>query len=574
MKGRFIIAALIMVALFSMSVDAQTVDYQGLRFNALPDLPGKNYFGYNVIRVQVINSSGHERRIRMFMRVDYSSNIEEVSKKFTIAAGEVREESLYFPVANFSSQGLMIEVDGSVIRDNSLKQYFRSYRNFYIKKQALVDSKIARTDFDKVFVTSTATAVSKFDFEMNQFDGSPAQLYRTWLGYTQFQMLLYLSGSFTEMPEAIRKAMLDYVRAGGSLLIIGNVQLPDDFTDTTDSAHKEANMRVFTAGFGQVVMLPENVLDGANPDVETQLRGLVADPMGISPLPYRSPTVFSDFEMETVAAPWLILIIFTFAFLIGPVNVFALHRIGKKIWVFFTVPFASAACCIIILGYYQIFESSILKVKERSLTFLDERFNRAITLASYGVFSSGSRSDGLKFEADTEVFPVLRDDYRSSDTGKYMVLDELQHFSDGWIKPRIPCYMHLRMIQSRRERISLIGSGENMQILNGLGTDIDEILLRTHDGEFYTGRSITAGAKAPMTRAVAIRPSRSASLPDLFRRGWFSNDLVISPEKYLQPGSYLVKAKKSPFLTQPLEKDAEKNSTANIFGIMKVETQP
>lgn len=577
MKANIVLFLIIIAALFFVSTaSSQTVDYDGLRFSAIPDLPGKNFYGYNVLRVSVVNGSGRDRKIRLFMKVDYSRNLEDVSRSFTIAAGEVREESLFFPIADFSSSGLLVEVDGHVLADRQLKQYFRSYRNFYVKKQALVDSKIARTDFEKLFVpTGAGVPASKFDFEMNQYDGSLSQLYRTWLGYSQFNMLLYQSDSIEAMPQAVRHAVFDYVRAGGSLVIIGETKLPEDFVEFLRAESSAPYLRVYSGGFGRVFFANSDFFDKAGVTELNLLRDLMAEPFSVAPLPYQSSVAFSDSEIATVSAMWLMLLVFFFAFLIGPVNVTILHRMGKKIWVFITVPVASFLCCILIFGYYQVFESSILKVKELSLTLLDERFNRAITLADYGVFSSSSRREGLKYEADTEAFPVFRDDYRSSDAGKSIVLDELQHFAGGWIKPRLPAYMHLRMIQTRRERISLVINGDDVQVLNGLGTDIEEILLQTASGKYFTGRKIPAGSRGELKNIAAGSSLKPVSPAEVLQKGWFNSvkEMADSPMNFLLPGQYLVRAKKSPFMQQALDQNAEKQCNTYILGIMKVEAQ-
>lgn len=577
MKAKIVLFFFTIFALFFTSAaGSQTVDYDGLRFSSVPDLPSKNYSGYSVLRVLITNGSSRERKIKLFMRADYSRNIEEVSRSFIIAAGEVREESLYFPIADFSTPGLLVEVDGNLLADRQLKQYFRSYRNFYNKKQALVDSKIARTDFEKLFVaTGTSTPVGKFDFEMNQFDGSLSQLYRTWLGYSQFHMLLYQSDSIEAMPEAISRAVFDYVRAGGFLLIIGKTKLPEDFVEFHKAESSATDLRIYAGGFGRVYFAGSDFFDKADINEINTLRDLLAEPFSAAPLPYQSSVAFAQSEIETVSAMWLMLLVFFFAFLIGPVNVTVLHRMGKKIWVFFTVPIASFLCCMLIFGYYHIFESSILKVKEQSLTLLDERFNRAITLADYGIFSSSSRSEGLKYEADTEVFPIYKDDYRSSDAGKSIVLDELQHFAGGWIKPRLPAYMHLRMIQTRRERINLVVTGDHAEVLNGLGTDIDEIYLQTATGKYFTGRNIPAGSRGEL-KSIAFGQNFNLVTPaEALQKGWFNSvkDMVNSPGSFLLPGQYLVRAKKSPFLHQALDQNADKQSNTYILGIMKVEAQ-
>ncbi len=558
----------------SSIVSAQTFEADGVKFVRIPDLESKGYFGYNFVRVQVSNNSGRNRNIRFFMRADYSRELQEVSRRFMIAAGETREETLFFPIVDFSSPGLIIEIDEREYADNSLLRYYRSYRNHHGKKQALVDTRISRKEFDSVFV-EPAGAATHLNLEMNQFEGSLNQLYRTWLGYSQFNLLVYYATTIEEMPAAVQQAVFDYVRAGGALLVLGKIALPDDFASNLPLKMENMSLPCFYGGFGKIYLGDENLLDQMLALPSGCFPEITSDSYDQSSLRHSPIIRFREDEIETVSGRWLMLIVYLFAFLIGPVNVFVLHRLGRKIYVFFTVPVASLICCAFIYGYYVVFESSVLIVRDTSLTLLDERYNRAITLAGYGVFSSGTIAEGLKFENETDVCPFNENDYRSADAGKYIILDESQHLAAGWIKPRVARYLHLRMLQTRRERVSLIQGSSQPEILNGLGADIEEIYMRFPDGILWHGGPVRAGNKMILQKLSGntVTPLKMAA--DIMASGWISSyDLLINnPEKYLSPGQYIARTSASPFFSQEIDKMADKKSRAVILGIMKVENQ-
>ena len=529
------------------------------------------------------------------MRADYSRDLEQVSRSFTVQPQETRLESLTFPKSDFSTPGLQVEVDGYSL-EKILWQYYRSYRDYYGKNQALVDAKISKNEFNLTFGASGV--YSKQGLELNQFDGSLAQLFDTWLGYSQFNILVFRSDTIEKMPAPVKMAIFDYIRAGGVLMSIGQTAMPADFTRVSD----DEVATFYEGGFGRVLLLkndilklpeqpearpvvPEDSLESLAPGDHSAHRPAVvggrATPeievcslFSDTSIKMRSPIPFKDSELETLSARWLMLVIYLFALLIGPVNVFVLYRMGRRILVFLTVPVASLICCGFIYSYYLVFESSTLLVKRQTLTLLDERDSRAITLGNYAVFSARSRPEGLHFSMQTEVYHLARDDYRSTDAGKFINLDEDQHFADGWIKPKIPRYLHLRSIETRRERVTLSTRDGRLHLMNGLGADIDKLFLMTRSGQIYSLRNLAAGNTAELIAEPSLHPAATISSPaTIFKEHWFGkmSDLTVFPENYLRPGTYIVSLKQSPFFHQAIESEAVVSDQATIIGILREE---
>ncbi|EKD83940.1 MAG: hypothetical protein ACD_39C00348G0001 [uncultured bacterium] len=479
------------------------------------------------------------------------------------------------PVMEFYASSLRVEVDGMLLREQSLHRDFRSYRNYYNRKQALVDSRISRTEFDAAF-TGTGGG-NALNLEMNQFEGSLAQLYQNWLGYSQFNLLVFYASSINDMPEGVRRAMFDYVRAGGSLLTIGAISLPEDFVERAPASQDlPLHLKVFHGGYGKVISGSASLIKDMSDGSGNSLPDYLCDMFSAYEFRGDSPLRFKYDETETLSTRWLMVIVYIFAFLIGPVNVFVLHRLGRKILVFLTVPVASAICCLFIYGYYLVFESATLRVKRQALTLLDERFNRAVTLANYAVFSSSSRPEGLRFDNQTEVFTYTGSDGRMVDGGKFISLDEDQHLTTGWIKPKVPRYLHLRALQTRRERVSLTWQSEDLQLLNGLGADIESITLMTQDRRLFIGKNIAAGAQAFMKASGSATHTVYRAPSDLFSSLWFKElrTLQSSPEQHLQPGTYVARIKSSPFLIQDVDSQAERVEESYVIGILKGDAQP
>ncbi len=568
--------------------------YEGLRFSSQPDFQNTGYSGYNFMRFLVSNGSERTRNVKLTLRADYSQDLNSVSRSFAIQPGETREESLVFPVSDFSSSGTSVTVDGIEISER-ITRHFRTYKNYYANPQVLVDSRLSRTDFDAVFGSSGALGSLKLEF--NQFSGSPSQLYRNWLAYSQFNLLLYYGKTLTEMPAEVRMAVFDYVRAGGSLLLLGPTSLPSDFQQK--ALPSDQHWQRYEGGFGNVSVLPANVLQSrpaparslesfnledpvesagsSGPDLTFWKKFPAAllpicDPFSSNRIKSKSPIEFSIDESEKVSARWLMLIVYIFAFIIGPVNIYVLYRTGRRLLVFLTVPMASLVCCAFIYGYYLAFESSTLLVRRQTLTLLDERYSRAVVLGNYAVFSSSRRDGGLRFDMNTEVYQISNNDYRSFDAGKSIVLDEEQHLAEGWIKPKVPRYLHLRSVQNRRERLVASLQNGQMTLTNGLGADIGKVHLMTSSGRVFTASDVAAGDAVIMNELSSFRISRAASPAKIFADGWYNKISGLSNDyqmNYLQPGAYVASLKKSPFFRQSFEDEAQVTEEACIIGILK-----
>lgn len=555
------------------AINAKTVTYDnmGVKITAVPVFSGKIINGYSFYSIIATNNSGEEREIRLTMRTTYSSELEQISRKFKLSNGETRVESLFFPMMSFSSDGMKVEVDGVPIRDKVFP-YVSIYPDYYRKKQALVDNRLARSEFESVFGSSRS---GPYDLEMCQFEGGVDQLDSRWLFYSRFDALVFYADSLAKMSNEIRAGIFDYIRAGGRMLVLGDFQPPEDFKPgRLNNIAGVSSFKGFTSGFGKLICVAADTLTTVATASGNPFPDLVDEPLGRVSGRSTFPLRFHDTELANVSVQWLMIVIYAFAFLIGPVNVYVLHKIGRKIWVFWTVPLASAVCCFFIFTYYWIFESSQLLVKKQALTFLDERSNRAITLANMAVFSSSSRSEGFKFSFDTEVRPTFERSYRSNDGGKIINLDDDQRFAEGWIRPKVPRYLHMRSVQRRRERLTVEGSGSDLQVLNGLGADIKVVYVMMPDGKAYECNNLKSGSRGPLNLAMRFHGSKkhvgSKEMVEVFSREWYDEyrGLYQNPERVLQPGMYIAQLDGTPFMEKQTFENAGSQEDSVVVGIM------
>ncbi len=265
----------------------------------------------------------------------------------------------------------------------------------------------------------------------------------------------------------------------------------------------------------------------------------------------------------------IFVLILIFAIAIGPVNFIVLARRNKRTWLFWTVPAFSLLTSVTVFMYSLLSEGITADIRMNALTILDQSTRRAVTLGLQGYYSPLTPRNGLRFDYNTEVTPLVNRGY-SSGSARSVDWSRDQHFSSGWIESRIPAYFKIRKSELRRERLDLSVDGGKLQILNGLGVDIEQLWLADGDGNIHTAENIVAGKKVALTptkRHVLDEPS---CLRDIYAsKSWKnkSKSLTASPEKKLRPGTYIVELKSCPFMENGLGRGDE-NFFSVVFGIL------
>jgi hypothetical protein len=276
----------------------------------------------------------------------------------------------------------------------------------------------------------------------------------------------------------------------------------------------------------------------------------------------------------------LLLLMFAFSFVIGPLNLYLLNRIKRKLWFFWTVPLMSFITCVAVFGYTTLREGWNGRSRVEGVTILDENSRRASTIG-WSAFYTPLMSGGLHFSPDTEVSSLNVDDtpmghgYRSRGSGNALTIDwtQDQHLASGWLTPRVPAHFAIRKGEPRRERVT-IGKGVSglPEAVNGLGADISELWYCDDKQQLFSAQNIPAGGRATLEPATMPNaPEGPKTFRRLYAGDW--SDLVTRLRAYgaayLRPRMYMAALDSAPFLDDGLNKRATKKAQSIVFGILK-----
>jgi hypothetical protein len=270
----------------------------------------------------------------------------------------------------------------------------------------------------------------------------------------------------------------------------------------------------------------------------------------------------------------IVIIMLAFIILIGPVNIIWLNRHGRRTWMLWTIPAISFATTLFVFAYSLLREGITPDTRIAGLTVIDQTSHRAATFGATAFYCPLTPSGGLHFEFGTEATPLVQIG-NGAGTSRAVDWTQSQHFTRGWVSARVPAFFHLRKSETRRERIQVVNENGKLQIVNGLGAQIESLWVADAGMNFYEARHVAAGQKAALLPSKQSQPPEKSGARGLNRDFGFAiaraDELNDSAGKYLLPSSYIAVLDGNPFIENALGSAASPKrtkSSAVVFGIL------
>jgi hypothetical protein len=397
---------------------------------------------------------------------------------------------------------------------------------------------------------------------------------KSWLGYSGYDGVVINSSELAALPAEAEAALRQYVECGGSLVVAGPWKAPKAWerTRTTDQG-----LTCFSPGFGQCISVMEPSV-GKWTDGQLKLITASWQHSGEPWLELHTPTeadrIFPVVENLNVPVRGMFILMLAFSVVIGPVNLYVLGRMKRRLWLLWTVPVISLVTCLAVLGYMFASEGWEGHVRGETFTVLDESSHQASTLGWIGLYTPVVPSDGLHFSPQTELTAQARvPGYISRSHAHTMDWTEDQHLSSGWLTARVPAHFVVRKSEHRLERVTVDkGKDGVLTMVNGLKADIREIRFMAAKGDkVYAASNVPAGQQAILRTADATRSPETHVLRGIYRGRWLDGMRNASerPETLLQPGCYVAILDATPFLEDGLTRPGHRKGHGVVYGVMK-----
>jgi hypothetical protein len=378
-----------------------------------------------------------------------------------------------------------------------------------------------------------------------------------WLSYTPFDAVILGPSDVRALPPGVAEALWRYVECGGNLFVFGELPVPEPWSrlqQTHPSGAKE-----YPVGLGWCVVMPEDALEKMDHDLlRVRLRELADSSDRFWQTLPRGDTANRalDLGIQTgLSLRWFVLLGLGCVVVLGPVQWLLVWRSGRRSTLLWTLPLLSALTTAGVLMVPVLQEGIRTRVRLEGFTVLDQVQHRASTVAGLGYYSVLPPQDGLSFDEQTELTPLIELDRFVSAGSARRVVDWTrgQTLVGGWIRPRVPAMFLVRKSETRRERLEWERTGQELQVINGLGTRLVRLRLADPEGRLWEGSDIEAGARATLKPAgrlpnIGVKPGVPA---DLWREagfGGFGSWATNRQERLLRPGTYLAELEENPFL--------------------------
>ena len=543
-------------------------------------LSSETHHGYFEYRVRLTNTSGsQERRVQVRLPDGQgysggSANVSEIEREVTVAPGTETVVSLLQPPLPITHDRSVRVTAGGQSKSISMDgvDHVTSYRHGSVSSVVLVSKAVDGNFRPRAEAHSAGIQVSVVRSEVEIHNWST-----NWLAYTCYEGLVLTDDDMRAIPAQAKQAIKRYVMAGGSLTVLGRWQPEQDWYAQSNDEHKT---EAYYVGFGEAVVIGEkdpNVIRSGtlNALSRTWFRShstWMEERDDVSSANRR----FAVVEDLGVPTGGLLLLMIAFAVVIGPVNLWYLGRIKKRMWLMWTVPAISLVFCLAVWVYATAAEGWRGRERTEGLTLLDERAAVAITHGMTAFYSPLTPGGGLRFSADTEVTPQI--DFYQDDRRRTVDWTKQQHLKTGWIVARVPAHFRVRKCDpTQRGRINpTINTDGDITAVNGLGAACEVLYLADENGDIHVARDTRAGEAFDLSDSGGRASGGADALRDLYRKDTPVEMLAEAERRYeqlLQPNSYIAVLDDNPFIESGMGKEDSRKARAIVYGLVEIKRQ-
>ncbi len=597
---------------------------------------------YSVFIVKLSNKTNRKLNITILLRDESYKTSYLVEKQVVLmpaSSGEMNREERMIVPGTCNSPKFTFKVEGKTYEDNRVENMISlkiSGSYSYDGKYFLVDKNI--TNSDNLFKDPGVQRNKPTTFV---FSGSQEEMEKDWLAYSQFDALIFLSDTFETSPELVQNAILDYVRLGGNLFLIGEIKnesliekiggkqiasekssikslfsifkpepRKNDSSKVVDTVKSHGYIKGIEFGLGSISCFEKSLFDlmmksppeeeksgyygyssysRSSTKSETKTtkeeeekkyaelnKGKIFNPKEViakfdefshtyNNRNYKDCfTVERDYKYDykIMKSPLAIMFfVLLFALLLGPINLFVLNKYKARIMVFVSVPVISIICCTMVFVYFLLFEYNRLELFRQSFTLLDNNSGVAITFGSELIVSGKTLNNELAFPLSSVIYAYDLTYRNVYGVTKEIRLDKDQNFTYEWIKPKVPLAYYVKSKETAKFRLEVKESENEIEFINGLGSDIDEIYILSEDGKnLCKAFGIGAGKNGRASVYIdnfSYNPSSKLLIKNNFR-GLLKKEKPL--DKYakdcLKPGEYIAKLRTNPFMRQNFDSRA------------------
>ena len=504
-------------------------------------------FGYSGCYVTVTNSS-QTKSHTVNLRFDQSSGygqpvVSQIDRSLVLPAGT--QVTVHLPIWAWIAvpQRLKVSIDGRLQSQEMYREVTNKAPLYNNTFSVLSDQELT---LEANFVALKEVGLGIYSLAVTV--APPDQWGSHWLDYSCFELITLSRNTWDRLAGPVQNALKTYIRCGGALFIYDEHGTP--IVADAVPGIPLTSLNPAYLGFGMILTTALGSMDLTS-DLRDDLMKTVFQPRHSQPVSDYGlmHEFFSVTDNLNIPLRGFLLLLFLFAFIIGPLNLWYLARRKKRILLLVTVPAISLLATVLVFAFAALTEGFGTRTRIEGITLLDEVAHEATSIGLGAVYSPLTRGDGLHFPLEADVHPILDQQERFFS----IRLGQDQNLRSGWVRARVPTYYEIRKPERRRERLTVRASDKGLEVVNGLGAPIEELYLTDSEGSMYHCGPIAPGQKA---LAEEVRGVKASGNPDklrsLYHANWVPRNIEMTnaktAAKWLKPNSYLAVLNATPFL--------------------------
>ena len=380
----------------------------------------------------------------------------------------------------------------------------------------------------------------------------------SWIDYSGLDIVSIPLSEWTALPKGTRAALAQWTRCGGTLMVTavgdlaseagtpakslsGDVDLASarfwadsklDDRNVPDIAHQDTSgattttspppanvpgewpreavpFRIADVGFGKLVTFRGEAFPGSAQDWFWLLKSVGGMPRwdwgkrhGES-----ARVGTSDFFLFLipgiggVPVVMFLVLITIFAVVIGPLNYFVLARRKQLHLLLLTIPALALFTSFLLFGYTIVAHGFSVKARCRSLTFIDQAAQSAVTLSRLSLYAGQAPSAGMQFSRDTAVYPIWPES-EQFESGQ-VDWSNSQNLTSGWLRSRTRTQFLTVGHRTERGRLEVTSpSPDKLTVANGFEWGFEPLVIVNEQGRLFVGKSVPVGTSIDLQAAT------------------------------------------------------------------------
>lgn len=546
------------------------VDKTGLSYEVVYNWPSELRRGWYPVNVMLTNGNAEPLGVRIEAETRWA-NEDLITKRLTLAPGQTSNIELLLRARDNGANQYTVTLEAGG-EDVSIRDCGPTNSSGGNSRDVLfVASEQAPAGSQESWSQDWQAAVESGDWggSYGNQHVTPrlfSQLSSNWQAYTSLDsIILDLSGGAP--AEEDLAAILAWCRAGGTLHALGRQAgalrdwpafapyLEPRFEAAIPGAASfhQLGLEAYACGFGRIVVQttptpPEGLMGDRKEGMplafvaDRSTTGAAWSRASDGQVSRQTSALGSLGTFDALPLRALMVLLLVFALVMGPVNFLYVRRTKRPLLLLATVPAIALVTSLGLLSYGIMAEGLDVKVLTKSWSVIDQRTQQSTSAEVRNLFAGSSPGKGLRPESGTAVVPEDRY-WRGSWRGESLFTCDYTNgrlLGGTYVPVRRPIGQLVLSDRTSRLRLESRRIGDQIEVTNALGATIEEIVLRTPDGEYhYLQDTVAEGAAESLTWGGA-----SARGMDITKElPWF---WAGRTERNLPRGTYLARLSAHP----------------------------